>query len=95
MAHIAGRLMYASYQMNEAGEGIHFTMTPDRAAELAEDIFNAAESRVLGTPAVAPIPKRRSTPERLRLIRLNEKLRAGSICKEERQELAEIIEGGV
>jgi hypothetical protein len=93
MAHIAGRLMYASYQMNEAGEGIHFTMTPDRAAELAEDIFNAAEQRVLGETPIAPQP--RSTPERLRLIRLNEKLRAGALCKEERQELVEIIEGGV
>jgi hypothetical protein len=92
IAHIAGRLIYASYQMNENGEGIHFSLTPDRAAELAEEIFNAAERRILGQ---APEVKQRSTPERLRLVRLNEKLRAGTISKDERAELAEIIEGGV
>jgi hypothetical protein len=92
IAHIAGRLIYASYQMNEHGEGINFTIPPDRAAELAEDIFNAAEARVLGNAPTAP---QRSTPERLRLIRLNEKLRQGTIDSTERLELVEIIEGGV
>lgn len=107
IALIAGRLVYASMRMQSeactdptcpiCGDGpgkhsdIEFVLKPERAAEIAEQIFDAAEARILGA---VPEGKQRSTPERLRLIRLNEKLRAGTIDGDERLELVEMIEAG-
>lgn len=58
---------------------------------MAETLFDAADRRVAGMPK----PAGRSLPERMRLTRLAEKLRAGTLDSEERAELADLLQEGV
>jgi hypothetical protein len=60
------------------------------AIRTATEIVNLAERELIG-PAKEK-PKEGTVPERLHLIRLVEKLRAGTLDSEERLELAELVE---
>lgn len=96
IAQIASQLIAASMSSGhqiaasmsyDHGDG---SLTPSAATKLAELIFMAADVRVAG--ATPEAPHAFSRPERMRFIRLNEKLRAGTLDSEERVEFADILD---